>query len=134
MTRLQQRRLPGLRASHLRVARAWAIKEMACSSWGYLRRGWPERRWKCWYSWAVRSRLEPIRKVTKMIKNNWDGVTNAAVSSISSARAEGTTAKIHEINRRAHAYRNRALFRLAIYFHLARLDLYPDSLTLHPSP
>ena len=33
-----------LRSSRLRVARAWAIKEAAVSLWGYVRRGWAERR------------------------------------------------------------------------------------------
>ena len=134
MTRLQQRRFAGLRASHLRVARAWAIKEMARSSWGYVRRGWAERRWKRWYSRAVRSRLEPIRKVAKMIRNHWDAVINAAVSSISDARAESINAKLQEIKRRAHGYRNRAHFRLAIYFHLGGLELAPDSLCAHTQP
>ena len=59
---------------------------------------------------------------------------NAAVSSISSARAEGINTKIQEIKRRAYGYRNREHFRLAIYFHLGGLDLYPDSLTLHTQP
>ncbi len=134
MTRLQQRRFAALRASHLRVARAWAIKEMARSSWGYVRRGWAERRWKRWYNWAVRSRLEPIKQVAKMIKNHWDAVINAAVSTVSNARAEGINAKIQEIKRKAHGYRNRAHFRLAIYFHLGGLDLAPESLHAHTQP
>ena len=134
MTGSQQRRFAALRASHLRVARAWAIKEMARSSWGYVRRGWAERRWKRWYNWAVRSRLEPIKQVAKMIKNHWDSVINAAVSSISNARAEGINAKIQEIKRKAHGYRNRAHFRLAIYFHLGGLDLAPESLHAHTQP
>ena len=51
-----------------------------------------------------------------------------------SARAEGINTKIQEIKRRAHGYRNREHFRLAIYFHLGGLDLYPDSLTFHTQP
>ena len=74
MTGSQQRRFAALRASHLRVARAWAIKEMARGSWGYVRRGWAQRRWKRWYNWAIRSRLEPIKKVAKMIRSHWEGV------------------------------------------------------------
>ena len=69
-----------------------------------------------------------------MIKNHWDSVINAAVSSISNARAEGINAKIQEIKRKAHGYRNRAHFRLAIYFHLGGLDLAPESLHAHTQP
>lgn len=131
MTRPQQRRFAALRASHLRVARAWAIEEMARDSWGYARRGWAERRWRHWYNWAIRSRLAPIRKVARMIRNHWDAVINAAVSGISSANAEGINATIQKIKRRAHGYRNREHFRLAIYFHLGGLDMAPESLRTH---
>ena len=131
MTRKQQLRFASLRASHLRVARAWAIKEMAISLWGYARRGWAERRWKRWYSWAIRSRLEPIRRVAKMIKNHWEGVINAAASNVTNAKAEGLNARIQWIKKKANGYRNRESFRLAIYFHLGGLDLAPESLTAH---
>ncbi len=134
MTASQRRRFTLLRASHLRVARAWAIKEMAMSLWGYSRRGWAKRRWKRWYSWAIRSRLEPIRRVTKMIRDHWEGVINAATSNITNARAESINAKIQWIKQKAHGYRNRANFRLAIHFHLGGLDLYPDSLSFHTKP
>ena len=135
MNRSQRRRFAALRTSHLRVARAWAIKEMARDSWGYASRGWAERRWKRWYGWAVRSRLAPIKQVAKMIRDHWEAVINAAVSSISSASsAEGINARIQEIKRRAHGYRNREHFRLAIYFHLGGLDLTPDSLQAHTQP
>jgi len=131
MTRPRRRRFAALRASHLRVARAWAIKEMARDSWGYARRGWAERRWTRWYNWAIRSRLEPIRKVARMIRTHWDAVINAAVSGISSANAEGINATIQKIKRRAHGYRNREHFRLAIYFHLGGLDMAPEPLRAH---
>ena len=110
------------------MARAWAIKEMARDSWGYVRRGWAERRWQRWYNWAIRSRLEPIRRVARIIRNYWDAVTNAAVSGISSANAEGFNATIQKIKRRANGYRNRENFRLAIYFHLGGPDMTPESL------
>ena len=131
MTASQRRRFTLLRASHLRVARAWAIKEMAMSLWGYSRRGWAERRWKRWYSWAIRSRLEPIRRVAKMIRDHWEGVINAATSNITNARAESVNAKIQWIKQQACGYRNRERFRSAIYFHLGGLDLYPDALSAH---
>ena len=117
-----------LRTSSLKVARAWAIKESAMLLWGYVRRGWAERMWKRWYGWAIRSRLEPIKRVARMIKNHWEGVMNAATSNVTNARAEGINSKIQWIKRMASGYRNRENFRNAIYFHLGGLDLYPESL------
>ena len=117
-----------LRKSRLKVARAWAIKESAMLLWGYAKRGWAERMWKRWYSWAIRSRLDPIKRVARMIKKHWEGVINAATSDVTNARAEGINSKIQWIKRMACGYRNRENFRNAIYFHLGGLDLYPNSL------
>jgi transposase len=118
-----------LRKSRLKVARAWAIKESAMLLWGYAKRGWAERVWKRWYSWAIRSRLDPVKRVARMIKKHWAGVINAATSNVTNARAEGINSKIQWIKRMASGYRNRENFRNAIYFHLGGLDLYPESLT-----
>ncbi len=52
-----------LRKSRLKVARAWAIKEAARGLWQQTTRGWARRRWNKWLSWAMRSRLLPIKKV-----------------------------------------------------------------------
>ena len=117
-----------LRNSRLRVARAWAIKESAMLLWGYVRRGWAKRAWKGWYDWAIRSRLEPIKRVARLIKYYWDGVINAATTNVTNARSEGMNSKIQWIKRMACGYRNRQRFHNAIYFHLGALDLYPDSL------
>jgi transposase len=117
-----------LRDSQLRVARAWAIKESAMMLWGYVRRGWAERAWKGWYEWAIRSRLEPIKRVARLIKYYLEGVINAATTNVTNARSEGLNSKIQWIKRKACDYRNRKRFHNAIYFHLAGLDLYPDAL------
>jgi transposase len=117
-----------LRSSRLKVARAWAIKEAAMLLWGYVRRGWAERMWKQWYGWAIRSRLEPVKRVARMIRKHWEGVMNAATRNVTNARAEGINSKIQWIKRMASGYRNRENFRNAIYFHLGALDLYPQSL------
>ena len=38
--------------------------------WDYRSRGWAERVWRLWYGWAIRSRLEPNKKVARMIKRH----------------------------------------------------------------
>jgi transposase len=117
-----------LRASRLRVARAWAIKEAAMLLWNYTRRGWAARAWAQWYTWAIRSRLTPIKRVATMIRECWAGVMNAASRNVTNARSEGMNAKIQWIKRMACGYRSRPRFHNAIYFHLGGLDLYPISL------
>ncbi len=124
----QWREFAPLRDSRLKVARAWAIKEAAMLLWGYLRRGWAERMWERWYRWAIRSRLEPIKRVARMIKRHWQGVINAATTDITNARAEALNSRIQWVKRMACGFRNRDNFRHAIYFHLGGLDLYPEAL------
>jgi len=128
MSRERWREFAPLRSSRLRVARAWAIKEAAMSLWGYVRRGWAERMWKRWHGWAIRSRLEPVKRVARMIQKHWQGVLNAATSNVTNALSEGLNSKIQWIKRKACGYRNRERFRNAIYFHLGGLDLYPEAL------
>jgi transposase len=94
-------------SDQLRVARAWAIRESAMKLWGYVRRGWAERAWKGWYDWAIRSRLEPIKRVARLIKYYWDGVMTAATTNVTNARSEGMSSKIQWIKRMACSYRNR---------------------------
>jgi transposase len=129
MSATQRLRFAPLRDSRLRVARAWAIKEAAMMLWGYRSRRWAVRLWKQWCGWALRSRLEPIQNVARMIQRHWDGVINAATTNVTNARSEGLNSKIQWIKRMACGYRNRERFRNAIYFHLGGLDLYPRSLT-----
>ena len=134
LSRRQQLKFAVLRRSGLRVARAWAIKQMAGNLWGYQVRGWAERRWREWYSWAIRSRLEPIKKVARMIKRHWEGVINAATSTVTNARAEAINSRIQWLKKMACGYRNRARFREAIYFHLGGLVLTPAAAWFHTKP
>jgi transposase len=128
MSRAQWREFAPLRNSRLRVARAWAMKEAAMLLWGYAKRGWAERMWRRWYGWAIRSRLEPVKRVARMIQAHWEGVLNAATTNVTNALSEGLNSQIQWIKRKACGYRNRERFRLAIYFHLGGLDLYPEAL------
>jgi len=128
MSATQWREFAPLRDSRLQVARAWAIKEAAMLLWGYVRRGWAERMWKRWYQWAIRSRLEPIKRVARMIKRHWEGVINAATTNVTNARAESLNSRIQWVKRMACGFRNRENFRNAIYFHVGGLDLYPETL------
>lgn len=114
-----------LRECSLRAGRAWAIKDAARWLWSYATRGWAEKAWKRWISWAMRSRLEPMKRVARTIRNQLWGIVNAIVLSVTNAGAESQNAKIQWIKRQACGFRNRERFRNAIYFHLGGLDLYP---------
>jgi transposase len=117
-----------LRESTLKTARAWAIKELGMSLWHYVSRTWAKKAWKRWYDWAIRSRLEPVKKVARMIKKHLWGIINAIVLHTNNAPAESLNSKIKTIKVRSRGFRNKERFKNAIYFHLGGLDLYPDGI------
>ena len=85
--------------------------------------------WKRWYGWAIRSRLEPVKRVARMIKSTGRASSTPPPRDVTNARAEGINSKIQWIKRMASGYRNRENFRNAIYFHLGGLDSTRESLT-----
>jgi transposase len=127
MSRRQWRDFATLRTANLKTARAWAIKEQGMSLWHYVHRTWAEKGWKRWYDWAIRSRLEPVKKVARMVRKHLWGILNAIMLKASNGLAESTNSRIQLIKLRSRGFRNKDRFQTAIYFHLGGLDLYPNS-------
>ncbi len=121
-----------LRESALRTARAWALKETAMSLWHYLKRGWAQKQWLRWLSWAMRCRLQPVMKVAKTIKKYLWGIVNAVVLGVDNGAAESINSRIKTVKTRARGFRNKSRFRNAIYFYLGGLDLYPKAIKQPP--
>ena len=134
MTRKQAKRFKALRDSTLVTARAWAIKELAMSLWHYVSKTWARKGWEKWLSWAMRSRLDPIKEVAKTIKEHLWGILNAIVLKVSNGPAEGLNSRIKMIKVRSRGFRNKKRFANAIYFHLGGLDLYPEGVGGSKSP
>lgn len=126
MTQKRKRGFKALRESTLKTARAWAIKELAMSLWNYVSKTWARKGWERWLSWAVRSRLEPIKKVARTIKEHLWGILNAIILKVSNGPAEGLNSRIKMIKVRSRGFRNKERFANAIYFHLGGLELYPE--------
>jgi transposase len=114
-----------LQRLNLKVGRAWAIKEALRALWNYRQGAAVTRFFAQWYGWAVRSRLEPVKKVAGMLKRHVDGVLRFVKHPITNGVAEGLNSKIMSIKRKAGGFRNPSHFTTAIYFHCGGLDLYP---------
>ena len=74
-----------------------------------------------WLSWAVRSRLEPIKKFAKMIKSHYTGVLQYFKSKLTAGLTEGINSRIQEIKRRAKGFRNINYFISMIYLEAGNL-------------
>jgi len=129
MTRKKKYEFKALRDSALKTARAWAIKELAMSLWHYTSKTWARKGWAQWLSWAVRSRLEPVKEVARTIKEHLWGILNAIVLQVSNGPAESLNSRIKTIKVRGRGFRNKKRFANAIYFHLGGLDLYPEGIS-----
>jgi len=129
LSRKRQCEFKVLRESTLKTARAWAIKALAMRLWNYVSRTWAEKRWKQWLSWALRCRLEPIKKVAKIIKEHLWGIINAILLEVTNGGAESINSRIKMIKIRSRGFRNKARYKNAIYFHLGELDLYPEGVS-----
>jgi transposase len=78
---------------------------------------------KKWLSWAVRSRLEPIKQFAKMIKSHYAGILQFFKSKLTAGLSEGINSRIQEIKRRAKGFRNINNFISMIYLEAANLNL-----------
>ena len=114
-----------LRQSNLKVARAWAIKETAAKLWDYRYVGAARTFFRRWYFWVTHSRLGPMIEKAKMIKRRLPNVLTYIKHRITNATSEGLNSKIQWIRYTARGFRNRENFKIAIYFHCGKLDLYP---------
>lgn len=80
---------------------------------------------QAWYRSAIRCRLEPVKRVARMVKRHLEGIVDGGGAGVSNARAESINAGVQRLKNAARGFRNRQRFRNAIYFHLGGLDLYP---------
>ena len=67
--------------------------------WEYRRRGWALRHWRHWYFWATHSRLKPVIKVARMIRDHLDNVLTYLDHRITTATCEGFNSKIQTIKK-----------------------------------
>ena len=65
--------------------------------------GWARRFFSQWSGWAMRSRLEPIKAVARMIDRRLDNIITHCRHQLTNAVAEGLNSKIMAIKRRAGA-------------------------------
>lgn len=112
-----------LKESDLKTARAYAIKENLRNLWNCSGEDEARSFWKKWYWWASHARLEPVRKVARMMKNYLYGILSYFRHHITNAIAEGLNSKIATVQKMAYGYRNLENLKTAIYFHCGNLDV-----------
>ena len=108
---------------NLKTSRAWCIKENFDQFWGYSYKGSAKRFFKAWSNNAMRSKLEPVKKVVKMLRRHEEGLLNFSQHKITNACAEGFNSAIQLIKANARGLRNFTNYRARILFHCGKLNL-----------
>jgi len=118
-------RFDAIKELNLETSRAWAIKEVFRSFWLCDTVKKAGRYFGQWYSWAIRSRLEPVKKVARMCKRHLTNILTFFEHRHTNGPMEGLNNAIQGLIKKAYGYRNKERFKIDIFFHLGGLDLYP---------
>jgi transposase len=118
-----RQQLHDLAASKLATARAWILKETFHPFWRYRSTTWAGYFLSVWTERALRSRLEPMKKVARMLRAHEDLLLNwfKAKGEISSGAVEGLNNKIRVVTRRSYGFRTYKAMEIALYHNLGRL-------------
>jgi len=109
----------------LETGKAWGYKELLRDLWDHDDAASATTYFKEWYQRVIHTKLEPMKKVARTIKERLANVVSYCTHEITNGVAEGINSKIMSIKRRVGGYRNRENFKTAIFFYCGGLDLYP---------
>lgn len=109
----------------LETGKAWAYKELLRDVWQHDSARDATTYFKDWYNRVIHTKLEPMKRVARAIKERLANVVSYCTHGITNAVAEGINSKIMAIKRRVGGYRNRENFKTAIFFYCGGLNLHP---------
>ncbi len=124
LTENQELMLQGLLTMNTKTARAYRLK-LGFQELYKLRGSEGEAGLRKWCSWAIRSRLEPMKKFARMIQSHWEGVVRWFYSGINNGILEGLNSLIQSAKARARGYRSFRYFRIMIFLIVGKLYLTP---------
>ena len=118
-----RKKLNALLNSKLDTARAWELKEVFHHFWTYKSLLHAAGFLDAWCQRALRSRLEPMKKVARMLQSHDELLLNwfEAKGQLSSAAVEGQNNKIRVVTRRSYGFRTYKAMKMALYHALGRL-------------
>jgi transposase len=118
-----RQKLHALLITKLATARAWELKETFSHFWSYKSLIWAQAFLDYWCFRAIRSRLEPMKKVAHMLRAHEELILNwfRAKGEISAGTVEGLNNKIRVVTRRSYGFRTYEAMEIALYHTLGRL-------------
>ena len=123
LTRQQRFRLRDLLRYNLRTVRAYLLKEDFQQFWAYDSPTWAGKFLDEWCRQTMRSRLEPMKKIAKMLRAHRELLLNyfKAKKQFSSGVVEGLNNKAKVTMRKSYGFRTFRITELALYHALGKL-------------
>jgi transposase len=123
LTEGQEVKLAELLRYNLRTVRAYLLKEDFQLFWQYVSPAWAGKFLDGWCSRAIRSRIEPMKRVARTLRNHRPLLLNwfRARGEISAAAVEGLNNKLKVTTRKAYGFRTFRALEIALYHALGHL-------------
>ena len=123
LTTTQRFRLRELLRYNLKTVRAYLLKEDFQQFWDYNSPTWAAKFLDDWCSQAMRSRIEPMKKVAKTLRGHRELILNyfRAKKMFSSGIVEGLNNKAKVTMRKAYGFRTFRIAEIALYHALGNL-------------
>ena len=123
LTDNQEIKLKELLEYNLKSVRAHLLRELFQEFWGYVSPTWAEKFLDTWCTSAMRSKLEPMKKVAKSLRRHRHLILNwfRAKGTISSGVVEGLNGVVKLTTRKAFGFRTAKGIEIALFHVLGRL-------------
>ena len=123
LTDAQSERLAELVRRNLRTVRAYLLKEDFQALWEYVSPYWAGRFLDRWCTRTMRSRLDPMKRVARMMRSHRELILNwfRARGALSNGIVEGFNGKARVTTKKAFGYRTCEALEIALYHTLGDL-------------
>jgi len=115
--------LDALTRMHLKTARAYQLRLAFQEIYQQPSLTWGELFLDRWYSWAIRSRLEPMKDAARTVMRHRDGILRWFDSRIANGLIEGINSLIQAAKAKARGYRSTRTLKAITYLIAGKLDL-----------
>ena len=123
LTDNQEVTLAELLRYNLATVRAYLLKEDFQFFWDYVSPAWAGKFLDRWCTRAMRSRIDPMKRVARMLRNHRELLLNwfRARGQISAGAVEGLNNKLKVTSRKAYGFRTFKAAEIALYHTLGQL-------------
>jgi transposase len=123
LTEKQTVKLSEVLKYNLRTVRAYLLREEFQRVWEYASAWWAGKFLDEWTSRVMRSRLEPMKKVARTIRNHRPLILNwfRAKGMVSAGAVEGLNNKVKLVTRKSYGFRTAKVAKLALLHNIGHL-------------